>query len=710
MEYLRRKLLAVGLSLAMALSASIGACGDLYVATNGNDAWSGLLPAPNAGGTDGPFATLEAARNAIRSLKSGSGLPVGPIRVNLRGGRYMRQSPFTLTSSANPADSGTPTSPIVYQAYPGETPVIIGGMSVTGFQAVTDPNVLARLTSSAQTNVLVANLAAQGITNITPLARHGQGFSWWWSGQNELFFQDQPMQLARWPNSNWLTIAASPSPGTNYFGYTGTDPSNWASLSDVWVDGYWYYDWADEFDNVASIDTTNHIVYITSPASQWGYAVNQRFYFLNVLDELDSPGEYYIDRVHGLLYFWPPSSIAGGNPFITTVGAGAGSWNGGGLVNLQSVSNIVFAGITFEGAVGPLFLVRGGQSNLISNCTLNGSSWDGIDLWDTVATGVAYCTIANMGKIGIYMHDDSNDRLTLTPATNSAMCNTIYNMSRLCWTYNPGISVEGVGNYVAHNLIYKGRHNAILTYGNNHVVEYNEIYNVCTETADAGAIYMWEDWTMRGSIFRYNYFHDITLNIVEEGPTFPHVVGIYLDDLFSGMTIYGNIFCSVDYGVLIGGGRDNIVQNNIFVGCPSGAVYADQRGLEWDAYLIANTNSSLWTKLYAMPYQTPPWSIEYPPLVSIATNNPGASLGNVIQSNICYSNAAWFFSFDYSQTNMAFVNNFTSGDPQFVDYSQRNFSLSSNSPVWGLGFQPIPANRFGPVPPGPRNLRLLGSL
>ena len=240
MEHLRRKLGAVGLGLAMAFSASIGTCGNFYIATNGNDAWSGQLPTPNSDGTDGPFATLEAAQNAIRSLKSGSGLPVGGIRVNLRRGRYMRQSPFTLGQNWSPEggyDSGTPDSPIIYQAYPGETPVIVGGMSVTGFQAVTDPVILARLASAARTNVLVANIVAQGITNIIPLARHGFGLWWNWTGQNELFFQDQPMQLARWPNTNWLHIASSPSPGTDSFGYNGSNPSTWTSLNDVWIAG-----------------------------------------------------------------------------------------------------------------------------------------------------------------------------------------------------------------------------------------------------------------------------------------------------------------------------------------------------------------------------------------------------------------------------------------------------------------------------------------
>lgn len=690
------------LSPAVALAASLVAChaADFYVATTGSDS--------NLGTIAQPFATLEAARNAVRALNQQGPVPPGAINVWLRGGRYMRQSPFTLSGSQ---DSGTPTSPIVYQAYAGETPVIIGGMSVTGFQSVTDPAILARLTSAAQTNVLVANLTAQGITNIIPLARHGMGLWWSWTGQNELFFQDQPMQLARWPSSNWLTIATSPSPGTNYFAYSGNNPSTWASLSDVWVDGYWDYDWADECDQVSSIDTTNHIVYIASPASQFGYAADQRFYFLNVLEELDSPGEYYIDRVHGLLYFWPPASIGNGNPFISTVGQGGGGeqiYPGQALVFLNSVSNVALSTITFEGAVGSLICIYQGTSNLVRNCVLNGSSCDGVDLILPTNTGVCYCNISNMGEIGVFMCSNGSDadRLTLTPDGNFATCNTIYNMSRLCWTYNPGINIQGVANYVAHNLISNGRHNALLLYGNNHVIEYNEIRNVCTETADAGAIYMGRDWTMRGNILRYNYVHDINAGGGAANPS--GVWGVYLDDFCSGTTVFGNIFCSVDGGVVIGGGRDNIVRNNIFVGCTNCGIYADQRGLSWSATYITNTNSALWTELNAMPYQVPPWSIQYPALVSIATNNPGAALGNVIQQNISYSNGTWLQLYDDAASVVNVTNNFANGNPQFVNYAQRNFTLSTNSPLWVLGFQPIPMNRFGPVPPRPSGLRVLG--
>ena len=98
-----------------------------------------------------------------------------------------------------------------------------------------------------------------------------------------------------------------------------------------------------------------------------------------------------------------------------------------------------------------------------------------------------------------------------------------------------------------------------------------------------------------------------------------------------------------------------------------------------------------------MPYQTPPWSLEYPALVTIATNNPGAALGNIIQNNISYNNAVWINWLYGAQTNVTVVDNFTSGDPLFVNNSQPQLGLLTNSPVWALGFQPIPTN-FGPTP------------
>jgi len=104
-----------------------------YVAPGGNDQWSGTLAAPNAGRTDGPFATITRARDAIRSLKAQAGGLTRPVSVELRGGTYYLSEPFVLT----PQDSGTAKFPIIYRAHDGETPVISGGVPITGWTPTT---------------------------------------------------------------------------------------------------------------------------------------------------------------------------------------------------------------------------------------------------------------------------------------------------------------------------------------------------------------------------------------------------------------------------------------------------------------------------------------------------------------------------------------------------------------------------------------------
>ncbi|MBM4048993.1 MAG: hypothetical protein FJ279_28165, partial [Planctomycetes bacterium] len=62
----------------------------LSVAPNGNDSWSGTLAKPNVAKTDGPFVTLERARDEIRKMKQAGPLPAGGVTVELRGGVYER--------------------------------------------------------------------------------------------------------------------------------------------------------------------------------------------------------------------------------------------------------------------------------------------------------------------------------------------------------------------------------------------------------------------------------------------------------------------------------------------------------------------------------------------------------------------------------------------------------------------------------------------
>jgi len=101
-----------------------------FVSPQGNDQWSGKLPVPNRDRTDGPFATLTMARDAIRRVKKACGKLPGPITVRLRGGKYYIPEAIVFT----PDDSGSRECPITYEAYPGETPILSGGRKITGWQ------------------------------------------------------------------------------------------------------------------------------------------------------------------------------------------------------------------------------------------------------------------------------------------------------------------------------------------------------------------------------------------------------------------------------------------------------------------------------------------------------------------------------------------------------------------------------------------------
>src|SRR6185369_4601553 len=110
----------------------------------------------------------------------------------------------------------------------------------------------------------------------------------------------------------------------------------------------------------------------------------------------------------------------------------------------------------------------------------------------------------------------------------------------------PAVMAFGVGQHVAHNLIHDAPHSGVIIHGNDHLIEYNDMHHLCLETNDCGAFYIGRDWSERGNVVRYNYFHDLGKADV--------VQSIYLDDWTSGMLIYGNICYKGGRGIMVGGG------------------------------------------------------------------------------------------------------------------------------------------------------------
>ena len=642
----------------------------LFVANNGNDAWSGRLAAPNSTETDGPFATLERARDEIRKIKGAGEMPAGGVTVELLGGVYHREHPFELKAE----DSGSFDAPVVYRARQGEEVRWVGGKAVTGFEPVTDPAILGRLAPEARDNVLQANLKTLGITDFGEVK----------GGGPELFFEDKPMMLARWPNEGFVKIVGlvggdpvdvrgTKGDKIGKFMYEGDQPKQWVEEKDTWVHGYWFWDWADQRHKVESIDTEQRVISVAPPYHGYGYRVGQWFYGLNILAELDQPGEWYLDRETGVLYFWPPASIKDGQPTVSVIET---------LVKMEGVEHVTFRGITFEAARGTAIPISGGAHNRIVGCTLrNLGSW-AVNISGGAHNGVVGCDIYETGNGGISL--SGGDRQILEPAGHYAENNHIHHYGRWNRMYQPAISISGVGNRASHNLIHNAPHMALSFGGNDHLIEFNEIHSVCYESNDAGAIYSGRDWTMRGTVIRHNYLHHIS------GFEGRGCVGVYLDDMFCGTTIYGNLFYRVTRAAFIGGGRDNLVENNIFVDCQP-SLHIDARAMGWAGYHVDTTMKE---RLLAMPYKEPPWSERYPELVNIWEDEPAAPKGNIVARNISQG-GKWDGVRDEARRYVTFENNLVDKDAGFVEPPPGNFQLRDDSPAYGLGFKPIPIEKIG---------------
>jgi hypothetical protein len=619
----------------------------LYVAPDGNDAWSGRLPAPNVNRTDGPFATIERARDAIRELKRQGLFPKGGVIVELQSGVYELTRPLEL----NEEDSGLPDAPIVYRACEGGKARLMGGKRVTGWRKVADTSVLSRLEEDVRDKIWQADLKALGIVEFGSPA----------GGGLELFFNDMPMTLARYPNEGFMHIAdiveydghqihGIKGSRVGRFYYEGDRPKRWIGEKDAWLHGYWFWDWSDQRHRLKSIDPEKRIMEVEPPYHHYGYRKGQWFYAYNILAELDSPGEWYLDRATGMLYFYPPSDINEGEAIVSALPT---------LLTIRGASHVLWEGIVMEAVRGTVVTITGGTGVRIAGCVIRNGGGYAVRIEGGANHAVISCDIYGMGEGGIAMN--GGDREKLTPSLHLAENNHIHHYARWHRMYRPAIALNGVGNKARHNFIHDAPHQAIAFSGNDHLMEFNRIERVCLESNDAGAIYSGRDWTWRGTVIRFNLFCDI------KGFQGKGAVGVYLDDMLCGTVVFGNVFVRVTNAAFIGGGRDNIVENNIFVDCEP-AVHVDARAMGWASSTVDTTMKE---RLMEVPYKQSPWKERYPQLVGILEDEPAAPKGNIIVHNICMG-GRWM---DVEEKAKPYIR------------------VEEN--LIGSGFQPIPIEQIG---------------
>lgn len=553
----------------------------LHVAPDGKPDGNGSLQQP--------FLTLEQARDELRSRKKAAGHAVSSL-ILVHEGEYPVRETFTLTAE----DSGSRSAPVVFRAADRAKPVFRGGTRLKNWQPLQDSKAKEMIPRELQGKVWEYALTSNEIARVLPLKlggfSSGNGFKT--HPAHELFFNGKAMQLARGPNEGFLKVRdVAVKDGTKGYDrqgskvgkilYAGDQPDRWAAEPDLLLYGYWFWDWADSYERVASVDPENKRITLAEPWHQYGFSVGAPFYAINALSELDAPGEWYLDRRSYRLYFYAPSDPNGGDAEI--------SWMAAPLVQLQNTSDIRFEGLTWELGSADAIRVQGGTNCLFAGCTVRRCAGNGIEIQGGRANGLLSCDIYSLGRGGVIL--SGGDRKTLKSGVHFVENCDIHGLSRIDHTYTPAILVEGVGLRVAHNRLHEVLSSAMRVEGNDHQIEYNEIFEAVTESDDQGGVDMFGNPTYRGNQYRFNYWHHIgNWRATGDQPKCGQA-GIRLDDAICGTVIFGNIFerCSAGKlgfgGVQIHGGKENVIENNVFIDCAAAVSFSPWPEKRWREFV-----------------------------------------------------------------------------------------------------------------------------
>lgn len=643
---------------------------EVYVAPDGSDTSDGSKAKP--------FATLQKARDAVRGIKS-KGVN-GPIGVRIMPGEYTVTEALELTAE----DSGTEQTPIVYRAEEKGKAVFYGGKHLTGFTPVADPAVLKRLPEEARGKVMQCYLKAQGITDYGELKVRG-------FGQPsppptlELYFNGKPMTLARWPNEGFVGIKKLIEGGSkkegkpSVFEYVSNRHARWTQANDAWLFGYFHFLWADATIRIGSIDTEACTITSAEPYHYGGRSMSTRqgiaYYAFNLLEEIDAPGEWYLDREAGILYFYPPS-----DPDKATVEIGMLSVP---MIRAENISDVRFEGLTFDLARYNCMLIKDSKRCLVAGCTVSRMAGNGITIRGGEQNGLLGCDIHTIGRRATEVI--GGDRETLTPGHHFVENCQIYSMGRIDRTYTPAIQLEGVGHRVAHNLMYNAPSSVMRIEGNDHLMEYNEVHSAVRESDDQGGMELFRNATYRGVVLRYNYYHNVGKSGKEAAVH--GQAAIRFDDAISGMLVYGNLFVRGANGkfgaIQMNSGRDNVMDNNIFVDCKQGISGGWRSGNSvWKMLRTGKPVDKFYTnELYLSRY----------PDIKTMLEEPGI---NHIWRNVFYRCGA------VATGNRRFLDLFQNGvfeeDPGFVNAAEGDYRLKPDAALFAtVGLRPLPIAEIG---------------
>ncbi len=676
-----RSCLAVALSLVLVLTAhATGLAADpvvLHVSPEGDDGWSGRFSDPVGDGTDGPLATLHGARDAIRVLRA-AGEADAPIQVLVQGGHYRLKHPFTL----GPEDSGTADAPITYAAADGERPVFSGGLPISGWREAGDGLWTAQVAGVAE----------------------GERYF------RQLFVNGERRQRARIPNRGYLQLASLTNPfdrsdeanRTAFRFRAGDLSSDWRNPTDMEV--VKLFSWSTTRLPVAEIDDARGIISFggstgTDPRLfDWA---GGRYYVEHVFEGLDQPGEWYLDRPTGTLYYKPmpgerPDEVEAVAPALehllefygreATEDAAA-----------ETVSHITLRGLTFEHASWPMpetgwrerqaqatmesaavharfavdcaledceirhvgahgvWLERGCQTNRLQRCHIWDVGTGGVYLgWTKVepeAGGnvvdncfIHHLTEVHGGAIGVWIGQSSHNRVT-----HNEIADMNYTGISVGWRWHYGPSLAH-DNLIEDNYVHHCGHHVL---------------------SDMGGIYTLGE--SQGTVIRHNRFEELWCHAAHS-----HASGIYLDQGSTDLLIENNIVSgTTDSGFIVHYGKDSIVRNNIFA-------FAGKYGLS-----------------LGKPEEHRSFIFERN---IIYLDHPDIAGRRITENEDVDHNVYWCTTGEElgfcgmsleSWREAGHDRNSVVEDPLFRDPERGDFTLTDDSPALRVGFEPIPMDGIG---------------
>jgi len=495
-----------------------------YVSANGNDAWSGRLAKVNGSRTDGPFASIRKARDAIRDLKDKEKLRA-PVSVYIRNGFYQLPEPLVFSSQ----DSGTLEGPIIYMAYPGETPVLSGGRKITGWK-------------KGKGDMWIAEI---------PEVKKGR---WYF---RQLFVNGKRRYRSRMPKKGFYRVVGLPgvnpkgpyeTPCRQFRFAPGDLKSDWTNLSDVEI--VVLHSWVDVHLPVATIDETDRIVIFTRSSRRQLYddylmKKGARYYVDNVFENLSQPGEWYLNRKRSLLYYLPKSGEEPNCAEIIAPQLASLIRFEGNPESERFVEYITLRGLTLSHngwelpaddagdcqaahTVPGALYGRGMRNCTIEQCNLKNIGTYGIELSkgchqnqlirnEISEAGGGGIKISGGREIGPEFRLDENSPFSLRTANNQITDNYLHHLGQ--------IYPSAVGILARHNS------------GNN--ISHNHIHNLYYSGISVGWVwgYGWSvSWDNR---IEFNYIHDIGQGVLSD------MGGIYLLGVSPGTAVRNNLIHGV---------------------------------------------------------------------------------------------------------------------------------------------------------------------